>query len=168
MPQGRANKCNQESMQHVLRFIKKELSCFSLQKYEPGSTLTPFRRALASLLRYDGSLILSLMIFCCNFCLLLCAKGGYNHEDDRISHQHWNQWHHMHKLTSLGIGRTNQLAKHWHPAGNTSAILAYLSCKHFIEQDTDRPPVGSFPMALCQHNLRCLNVHENAWALKYY
>lgn len=96
VPQGRANKCKQESMQHVLRFIKKELSCFSLQKYEPGSTLTPFRRALASLLRYDGSLILSLMIFCCNFCLLLCAKGGYNHEDDRISHQHWNQWHCMH------------------------------------------------------------------------
>ncbi len=161
-PQRRANKCKQESMQHVLRFIKKELSCFSLQKYEPGSTLTPFRRALASLLRYDGSLILSLMIFCCNFCLLLCAKGGYNHEDDRISHQHWNQWHRMHKLTSLGIGRT----KNWQNTDTLQEIpmqyLAYLSCKHFIEQDTDRPPVSSFPVALCQHNLRCLNVHENA------
>lgn len=39
-------------------------------------TLTPFNKLCASLVKKDGSLTLSLMIFSCNFCLLLCANGG--------------------------------------------------------------------------------------------
>jgi hypothetical protein len=58
--------------------------------------LTPLRNKLASLVRYEGSLILSLMIFCWSFCLLLCAKGGWKKQRRKIN----TQEHQLYKCNS--------------------------------------------------------------------